>query len=58
MEIKYGKLEDINNWIDLVRKVKNNFPGLETEADLEGHKKIVEKFIKNKEAICAKKIIL
>lgn len=54
MEIKYGKLEDINNWMDLVKKVKNNFPGLETEADLEEHKKIVEKFIKNKEAICVK----
>ncbi|MCI6152412.1 MAG: GNAT family N-acetyltransferase [Fusobacterium perfoetens] len=54
MEIKYGKLEDINNWMDLVKKVKNNFPGLETEADLEKHKKIVEKFIKNKEAICVK----
>ncbi|WP_081775687.1 GNAT family N-acetyltransferase [Fusobacterium perfoetens] len=54
MEIKYGKLEDINNWMDLVKKVKNNFPGLETEADLEEHKKIVEKFIKNKGAICVK----
>lgn len=54
MEIKYGKLEDINNWMDLVKKVKNNFPGLETEADLEKHKKIVEKFIKNKGAICVK----
>lgn len=54
MEIKYGKLEDINNWMDLVKKVKNNFPGLETEADLEEHKKTVEKFIKNKEAICVK----
>ncbi len=30
MEIKLGNRNDIDDWMDLVKKVKDDFPGLET----------------------------
>lgn len=54
MEVVYGKFSDIDSWMNLVKNVGWSFPGLETEAKLEEHKKTVLKFIDKKQAICVK----
>lgn len=45
---------DLDDWMALVRKVSWNFPGLETEAELEAHRKTVRKFIGDRRALCVK----
>ncbi len=45
---------DLDDWMALVRKVSWNFPGLETEAELEAHQKTVRKFIGDRRALCVK----
>lgn len=37
MEAVFGKSTCINSWMQLVRKVRWNFPGLETEERIEEH---------------------
>lgn len=54
MEIIYGTPKDIDLWMHLVNSVKWNFPGLETEQNLEEHKKVVLKFMDKRQAICVK----
>ncbi len=54
MIIELATKQDIDNWMDLVYKVKDNFPGLETEEALEEHRKIVLDFMDKSSAICAK----
>lgn len=54
MEIDFGKYEDIDSWMELVKKVSWNFPGLETEEAIEEHKSVVLEFIDRKSAICAR----
>ncbi len=54
MEVVYGAPSDINAWMDLVRTVGGNFPGLETEDSIEEHKNTVLEFISKKQAICVK----
>lgn len=54
MEIKLGNLYDIDNWMELIEKVRTNFPGLETKEAMEEHRNTVINFIKRKEAVCAK----
>lgn len=49
-----GIEQDIDSWMDLVKSVRWNFPGLETEDALEEHKNTVFKFMRQKEAICVK----
>lgn len=49
-----GKEEDIDSWMELVKSIRWNFPGLETENALEEHKNTVLKFMKQKRAICVK----
>lgn len=39
MEVVYGKFSDMDSWMNLVNNVRWNFPGLETAASLEEHKK-------------------
>ena len=51
MEIQIANLNDIDNWMSLVDKVKDAFPGL----DIKEHKNTVASFIERKEAIFAKK---
>lgn len=53
MEIRFGNCEDIDAWMNLIKKVSWNFPGLETEEAIEEHKNTVLKFINRKTAICA-----
>ena len=50
MEVRFGNAADIDQWINLVRRVSWNFPGLETEKDLEEHRQTVLKFIEKRQA--------
>lgn len=54
MEVEYGALRDIESWMELVHRVRWNFPGLETEAALEDHRKTVLRFIGEHRALCVK----
>ncbi len=53
MEIKLSKACDINNWMNLVEKVKDSFPGLESKDSLAEHRKTVLSFMNKDSAICA-----
>lgn len=53
MEVRLGNINDIDNWMVLVDKVKKNFPGLETKEAMVEHKKTVLSFINKESAICA-----
>lgn len=54
MEIGFGRECDIDNWMQLVNKVKENFPGLETKEALGEHRNTVLDFMSKQGAICAK----
>ena len=54
MDILLAKNQDIYGWMNLVYKVKENFPGLETEDALNEHRSTVSAFIHKECAICAK----
>ena len=54
MVVQFGTLADITSWMKLVKEVKWNFPGLETDEAFEEHKKTVMKFISQKRALCVK----
>lgn len=54
MEIVFGNECDIVSWMNLVNKVKENFPGLETEDALNEHRNTVLDFMSKEAAICAK----
>lgn len=53
-EITEGRETDIGPWMELVRTVRRNFPGLETEEALEDHRRTVLRFMKQGRAICAR----
>ncbi len=52
-EIRLGNKNDIESWMKLVYKVKESFPGLETEEAIAEHKSTVLGFMDKKSAICA-----
>lgn len=54
MEVEYGTLRDIESWMELVKEVRGNFPGLETEEALEEHRQTVLRFMKENRALCVK----
>ncbi len=54
MEVGYGASRDIDSWMDLVRQVRWNFPGLETQAALEDHRQTVLRFMGEHCAFCMK----
>ena len=54
MDILLAKNQDIDGWMNLVCKVKENFPGLETEDALNEHRGTVLAFIHKECAVCAK----
>lgn len=54
MEIVFGTERDMDGWMSLVRGVKENFPGLETEEALAEHRRTVQEFMSRQEAICAR----
>lgn len=54
MNAVYGEKSDIGAWMDLVRLVRDEFPGLETEEAIQDHEKTVLKFMDKMQAICVK----
>lgn len=54
MKIELGRECDIDNWMNLVDKVKGSFPGLETKENLDEHRDTVLDFMSKQSAICAK----
>ncbi len=54
MKLYYGVSEDIEKWMDLVIRVRWNFPGLETQEKLDEHRSTVLKFMSKQQAICVK----
>ena len=54
MKVDYGTAQDIESWIELVHRVSWNFPGLETEAAIEDHRKTVLRFMDENRALCIK----
>ena len=54
MKVEYGTLQDIESWMQLVQRVRWNFPGLETEAALDDHRKTVLKFMDENRALYVK----
>ena len=54
MTIELGTEQDIDSWMDLVEKIKDAFPGLETKEALNEHKNTVLDFMGRASAICAK----
>lgn len=52
MEAMFGESACIDSWMQLVRKVSWNFPGLETEERIDEHEQTVLKFMNKKQALC------
>lgn len=53
MVIRKAKEIDIDQWINLVKNVRDSFPGLETEKALDEHRETALQFIRNEEAVAA-----
>ena len=53
--VKPGKPADLESWMALVRDVRGNFPGLETEEALEEHRQTVLRFMEKEQALCVKR---
>ena len=54
MEVEYGVLRDIGSWMELVKQIRWNFPGLETQRALEDHQQTVVRFMRECRALCVK----
>ncbi len=54
MQLFYGVPKDIEKWMSLVTQVRRNFPGLETQEELNEHRATVLKFMGKRQAICVK----
>ena len=54
MRAEYGAPPDIDPWMDLVRRVSWNFPGLETEEKIAEHRSTVLRFMGENRALCVK----
>ena len=52
--IGFAQMDDVPSWMALVKSVRWNFPGLETEEGLVDYQKTLSKNIARKTAICAK----
>lgn len=55
LEIRLAQAQNIDAWMELVERVKDSFPGLETQEALDAHKTTVLYFMENASAICAVK---
>ena len=53
MEIKLAEAKETESWMQLVEKIKDSFPGLETREALNEHRNTVLYLIGKKSAICA-----
>mgnify|MGYP003293996817 CR=1 FL=1 len=54
MMIQFGKIDDIDNWMNLVEEISWNFPGLETNEKIAEHRNTVLRFMSKSQALCAK----
>ena len=54
MEIGPGSVYEIEQWMRLVNRVREDFPGLETQEALDAHRDTVLDFMRKKSAIRAK----
>lgn len=54
MQLFYGVPEDIDKWMSLVKRVRWNFPGLETPERLNEHQETVLRFMGKRQAVCVK----
>lgn len=54
MDVTYGTAPDIESWMELVRRVRWNFPGLETQEALDDHRQTVLRFMEQHRALCVK----
>lgn len=54
MKITFGMEEDIEAWMQFIEKVRDSFPGMETEQAMLEHRHTVLDFMKHQTAICAK----
>lgn len=54
IKISLAELIDIDLWMDFIENVRMNFPGLETQEQLDGYRQTVMKNMKRRTAICAK----
>lgn len=55
MIIQLGTEQDIDHWMNLVEKVRDSFPGLETEEALNEHRNIVLDFMNRNSQFVQKK---
>lgn len=53
MTIRFADFRDIDGWMELVDRVKDGFPGLETKEAMAEHRNTVLRFISSRSAICA-----
>ena len=53
-EVVFGNERDIEPWIELVRGMRDNFPGLETEEGLDEYRTTVLEFMTENRALCVK----
>lgn len=54
MMIQFGKIDDIDDWMNLVEEISWNFPGLETNEKIVEHRNTVLRFMSKSQALCAK----
>ena len=54
MKVECGKSIDIESWMQLVQRVRWNFPGLDTAVALDDHRKTVLRFMGENRALCVK----
>lgn len=54
MTFEFGVAADIDEWMELVKRISQSFPGLETEEALSEHRATVLRFMDERRAICAK----
>ena len=54
VELLYGTPEHIDAWMELVKLVSMNFPGLETREALEEHRETVLRYMEKRQALCEK----
>lgn len=52
--LDFADINDIGPWMKMVRKVKDNFPGLDTDVEVAEYRKTVIKNMKRKTALCVK----
>lgn len=55
MEVLFGIPSDLEQWMNLVKRVSWNFPGLETEESIEEHSGTVLRFMNKKQALYIKR---